>query len=209
MIVFDFDGVICDSLEVCRNACQYAVGKQHSPILIETNPFRYLDPVTFETLASELGLNEPQFARDVGEFVSNNSTKTTFFYGIDAVVQQLSQSHRLFIVSASNSEAVRLQLVRHGLDSYFEDILGGDRPGSKSEKILELKRTHSTPAIMIGDCISDIKAAHESSSLSIAVTWGWQSQSYLEQAKPTAVAQNVSALTSIVHQLSDISELMA
>lgn len=208
MIVFDFDGVICDSLEVCRNACQYAVGKQHSPILIETNPFRYLDPVTFETLASELGLNEPQFARDVGEFVSNNSTKTTFFYGIDAVVQQLSQSHRLFIVSASNSEAVRLQLVRHGLDSYFEDILGAIDLVVRVRKSLNWNAPTQRLRLWLVIALV-ISKPHESGSLSIAVTWGWQSQSYLEQAKPTAVAQNVSALTSIVHQLSDISELMA
>ncbi|CDT09267.1 HAD family hydrolase [Vibrio coralliirubri] len=206
MIVFDFDGVICDSLEMCRNACQYAVGKQHSPILIETNPFRYLDPVTFETLAAELGLDEIQFANDIGEFVSNNSSDTAFFYGIEKVIQQLSKEHSLYIVSASNSEAVYLQLVSHGLANYFKGILGGDKPGSKSDKINELKRIHSKPVIMIGDCISDIKAAHDSNSQSIAVTWGWQSQSFLEKANPTAIAHSVSTLTSIVKQLSTLSE---
>ncbi len=187
MIIFDFDGVISDSLAVCRGACQRAAKQQNSPLILETNPFRHLNPLTFEALAAELGLNASRFAQDVAHYMHDQANHIPFFGGIKTAVATLSRQYRLFIVSASHSETIRIQLQRHGMTEHFEAILGGNIPGSKTDKIAELQRTWQLRAIVVGDSASDIMAARACGALSIAVSWGWQSQYCLQAQQPTTL----------------------
>ncbi|MGR5502581.1 HAD family hydrolase [Vibrio sp. DNB22_10_4] len=201
MVIFDFDGVICDSLKLCRDACQFAAKQQNSLVILETNPFRYLDPVTFEAVAQELGLNEKTFSRDVASYLYEYGEQAPFFFGISQAIETIAASHKLFIVSASHSDVIRKQLQRHKLLSSFDGILGGDIDGSKKEKIQQLQTTCKTKAIMLGDSISDIKAANESDALSIAVTWGWQPQGYIEKQNPTLVVHHTYDIAKAVISL--------
>ncbi|GEA59128.1 HAD family hydrolase [Vibrio comitans] len=198
MVIFDFDGVICDSLGLCRDACQSAVSQQDASVILESNPFRYLDPVTFEAVAIELGLDAEVFSESVASYLYQNGEQAQFFYGIDSAIQDLAAEHKLFIISASHSDVINKQLTRYDLKSYFHTVLGGDVKGSKQEKIIKLKEAYQEQAIMIGDSVSDIKAAHESDALSIAVTWGWQPQGYLEKQNPTIIAHQANELISAI-----------
>lgn len=202
MVIFDFDGVICDSLKLCRDACQFAAKQQNASVILEPNPFRYLNPVTFEAVAQELGLNEKAFSLDVASYLLEYGEQAPFFYGISAAIKRIATNHKLFIVSASHSDVIRKQLQRHQLLTSFDGILGGDIGGSKKEKIQHLQTTFQTKAIMVGDSISDIKAANDSDALSLAVTWGWQPQGYLEKQKPTLVVHQTHELAPAISSLN-------
>lgn len=201
MIIFDFDGVISDSLLVCQNACQWAATNQQPNVIVASNPFQDLNPVTFENLAGVLGLDEEPFVADVIEYVTVNSKQADIFAGMANSIQDLAKHYDLYIVSASHSCVVREKLKRYQLSQHFNAILGGDHAGSKTVKIGNLQREHNKTAVMVGDSISDIDAANTNGAYSIAVTWGWQSESRLRQSSPSYVATNPNQLVSVISNL--------
>ncbi len=65
----------------------------------------------------------------------------------------------------------------------------GDMPGSKAQKISMAREQFSSDAkresvIMVGDSLSDIRAAKEASVKSVAVGWGHQSLKSLASRQP-------------------------
>lgn len=201
MLIFDFDGVISDSLSAYRRACQYAINQQSGQAKLGENPFQHLNPVTFEALAAKLQLNTQKFVQDITHYMHQNSKKVSFFNGIKEAIKELSQKYTLCIVSASSSSVIQTQLIQQGILPWMDAILGGEIHGSKAQKIQQLQNIYAKPAIVIGDSVSDIEAAKKAKTLAIAVTWGWQSKSQLANAKPNFIAHTpcelMQAITSI------------
>ena len=56
------------------------------------------------------------------------------------------------------------------------------------------------PVFMIGDSLSDIRAAKEASVTSIAVTWGHQSLEYLRSGDPDYVVNSPHDLIEIIEK---------
>jgi phosphoglycolate phosphatase-like HAD superfamily hydrolase len=96
---------------------------------------------------------------------------------------------------------VRAFLTEHGLESCFRAVYGLDTPGSKVEKILMAKDqlAPENPVIfMVGDSLSDIRAAREAGVRSVAVGWGHQSVKRLAAAVPDHVVRSPEELIELV-----------
>lgn len=194
MLIFDFDGVLADTLEiyaqVCRDVAKNLGHKQPLP----ANPFADLDPVTFEEMGKKLGLNEEQFAIEVAKAVKGQTLMPRLFDDIPEVIATLSQKMPLAVLSAGNSTIVKAILTHHQIAHYFSFILGGDSDGSKTDKLKALKQQYGEELVMIGDSASDIDAANQAGLSSIAVTWGWQTESLLATRNPTYVVHTPKQL---------------
>lgn len=202
MVVFDFDGVISDSIGVCRSACQYAARKQNAEVELSLNPFRDLDQVSFENLATCLNLDCCIFTEDVNRYLLRRAAEIKFFEGMTGAVRLLAQMHRLFIVSATCREVVLSQLQEQNIAHFFDVVMGGDSEGSKADKITGLQRLYQKKAIVVGDCVSDIFAAYRAQALPIAVSWGWQSIERLKAAQPKMTVCSPGELIKVIAFLS-------
>lgn len=202
MIVFDFDGVIADSLDTCVRACQRVARDQGVSMDLRTNPFLDLHPVTFAALAKRLDLDPELFVRDVSGILQTKTNSVPLFKGMYGVLTGLHAQIHLVVLSASKTEAIRKCLSHHGILNLFQSVLGGDRPGNKSEKLMTLHRkTPSGVLAMVGDSASDIIAGKSVPVFSVGVAWGWQSHETLQTAGADFIAETPDDLLQKLMEL--------
>jgi phosphoglycolate phosphatase-like HAD superfamily hydrolase len=117
------------------------------------------------------------------------------------VLKRLSQDHTLVILTGNAREAVQKNLRRNGLDDWIEEVIDGEIPGSKAEKLLSsMKRLKSeaNQTLMIGDAFSDIVAGKKAGVHTIAVTWGFQPRERLVEGNPDYIVEDPAELLEII-----------
>jgi len=199
MILFDFDGVISDSRDVCVAACQAAAREQDSDVPVPDEVFSDLDPLTFEALAARLSLNPEAFAASVAGHVSRHADKCGPFDGIPEMIAAISERNELAVISASHSRVIRSFLERHGLIDKFAQVIGGDTPGNKAQKIAALtKAAGGSGHMFVGDAVSDMQAGRAAGLPVVAVTWGWQPRARLEAEHPDHIVTSPQELGAVI-----------
>jgi len=190
LFLFDFDGVLVDSLalyEKSVNLCLERIGK---PSIASREEFLDLFEDNFYCSIAKRGV-------DVGEFMAASKavtptldySVTTPFSGLIPVLAELKKRHGLVIVSSNSSFAIRLMLAKFGFAPYFDDILGADFNFSKIEKILYAMGHYGTNGghtFYVCDTAGDVREAREAGVRTVAVTWGWHPRERLERAGPDA-----------------------
>lgn len=176
LILFDFDGVLADTLDdllqfgqaVCNE-----LGVQHNATAQNLNA---LEAMSFATYGRQLEVPEPlvdEFVRRCLEKFASKDSPPAIFDGLADVVKKLSTRHGLGIVTTNSVQNVRLFLARHELEDCFRVIHGVDLPGTKAEKISRSQNqfgSENEAVFMVGDSLSDIRAAQEAGAFSIAVS---------------------------------------
>jgi phosphoglycolate phosphatase len=193
LFLFDFDGVLVDSLalyEKSVNVCLERIG--HKPIA-DREEFLDLFEDNFYSAITKRGV-------DVGQFMAASKAVTpTLDYSVTRpftdlipVLAELKKRHGLVIISSNSSFAIRLMLAKFGFEPYFDDILGADFNFSKIEKILYVKGHYGTNGghtFYVCDTAGDVREAREAGVKTVAVTWGWHPRERLERAKPDAIIE--------------------
>jgi phosphoglycolate phosphatase len=195
LILFDFDGVLADTLADMLSFAQQVcdeLGVRHRVVQTDLSE---LEVMSFATFGRACEMPEEL----VGEFVRRCASKfaqkvppPALFDGLGEVVRKLARSHTLAVVTGNTERNVRAFLEHHGLEGCFSAVYGVDRPGSKVEKILMAKGSFGTQdeaLFMVGDALSDMRAARQAGVKSIAVSWGHQSMARLAEAAPDYVAR--------------------
>ncbi len=100
------------------------------------------------------------------------------FAGVPALLQTLSKSCRLGIVSSDSEPNIREFIDRYQLNAFFGSIVGAQPGLSKPDPRLlkaacdELNVMPSA-TLIIGDAIADVKLAHQGGAIGcVGVTWG-------------------------------------
>jgi len=195
IIIFDFDGVLADSLEpMLRFANQVCLelGVQASASKADLEA---LDKMEFSEFGRQIGIPEDQ----ISTFVQRNQQ---LFYeqdqppdiisGMRSVITSLAEHNTLAIITGNSCKLVESFLEKNQIRDKFQTILCDEHKGNRLEKIrqvMDLASDNSISVFMIGDAVSDIRAAHAAGITSIAVSWGHQSVKKLSQAKPDIIVQ--------------------
>jgi phosphoglycolate phosphatase len=206
-ILFDFDGVLADTLEDMLRFAQEVcdeLGVKHTVIGTDLSE---LEVMSFATLGQACEtpdeLVDEFVRRCTGKFAARMSPPA-IFNGLVEVVKKLAESHVLAVVTGNTEGNVRAFLEEHGLDGCIHAVYGVDMPGSKVEKILMAKSRFAAEGgtvFMVGDSLSDIRAAKEAGVKSIAVSWGHQSVRRLAEAAPDHVVRLPEELSEITQSV--------
>lgn len=203
LILFDFDGVLADTLEdllqfgqeVCNE-----LGVQHHVVKEDLSS---LEVMSFATFGKQLDvpntLIEP-FVQRCLEKVAQKESPPAIFAGLAEVVRELSARHVLGIVTTNTAKNVNAFLAQHKLVDCIRVIYGLEQPGSKAEKISQARNQFAAAGeavFMIGDAVSDIYAAKQASVKSIAVSWGHQSLERLLNAGADHSVHSASELVAL------------
>jgi phosphoglycolate phosphatase-like HAD superfamily hydrolase len=127
----------------------------------------------------------------------------TIFDGLSEVISHLSAHHKIAIVTTNSSKNVHAFLTKHGLANLVHAVYGVDTPGSKAQKISLARERfvkNGEAVFMIGDALSDVRAAKEVGVTSIAVTWGHQSLETLLRGEPDYVVNNPCELKGVIER---------
>jgi phosphoglycolate phosphatase len=123
------------------------------------------------------------------------------FEGMKQVVEQLSRNNTIAIVTGNTTQTIQNFLDAHGLHDCVRAIFAVDQLGSKPEKMLSAQRQlakQNDATYLVGDAVSDIRAARDASVKSIAVSWGHQSLNKLMDARPDYLVHSPRELLELL-----------
>ena len=211
LILFDYDGVLADTLDDLISIGQAVCNELGVKHTVTQHDLNVLEVMSFSTYGKQLGVPDSlvdEFVRRCLDRFAQKESPPEIFDGLADVIRELSASHVLGIVTTNSTLNVNLFLVKHGLEDCFRVIHGVDTPGTKAEKISLAKKQFAAknkPVFMIGDSLSDIRAAREASVISIAVAWGHQTLERLQSENPDVVVHTPLELKTVIARLNKSS----
>jgi phosphoglycolate phosphatase len=213
LIIFDFDGVLADThndlIQFGQEVCD-ELGIKH---VVKKEDLSNLEIMSFASFGQACEVPEhlvDEFVQRCLKRFSEKKSPPAIFNGLSSIVKDLAVHNTLAIITTNSSQNVNAFLVEHGLGKCIHAVYGVDIPGSKAQKISIVRNqlsvdTKRESVFMIGDSLSDIRAAKEASVTSVAVTWGHQSLEHLLRGAPDYVVRFPHDLVEIIEKQNESS----
>jgi phosphoglycolate phosphatase-like HAD superfamily hydrolase len=211
IFIFDYDGVIADSLDMCIEAFNTLKKKYGFPGELTKEAIEKLPHVTAEAAFGLLGVSAEDRHLYTGELMTllqANAIKAKIFNGIGDIFRMVKESGAYLAINTANgSGTVKKRLQMAGLAELPDYIVGADTPGNKSEKIAHIMEKLSADpddTYMIGDSMGDITEGRKAGAHTIAVTYGWQPRATLEAVNPEYICDTMEELKMLVQKKSRV-----
>jgi phosphoglycolate phosphatase len=187
ILIFDYDGVIVDSLEIFMNSFLHACRMEGwAQIDSKTKFLRLFDGNMFENMI-EMGMTVDEIKAivyRVRNYLIRNQQKMKMFEGMKESLSYLSENHPLFIITSNESTVVE-KFLQFNDSNFFKEIYGSDKEPSKVVKINTIKEKYPADNyVYIGDTIGDIIEGKKAKVITVAVTWGWHDPEKLTKIHP-------------------------
>lgn len=203
VIIFDYDGVLIDSLDDALSAGREFCHSVSHDRSLTRDTIKALENMTYYELARSVGFQDEQverFAAYVFEQFQAIGPSMAFFPEIESLLHRIC-SKNIAIVSGNTRDVISAKLTAHGLGKEITCIYGALEHGNKAEKIrnaCDHFGIDAGRACMVGDSVSDIRYAKQAGVQSVAVTWGWHSPAKLEKENPDYIVNSVQELAGLI-----------
>ena len=188
LLLFDFDGVLADSLDLYAEAVARCLLRIGTPIVKNREDYLALFEGNFYESMAAKGVDLAAFAGAAKEILPGlDYDAMKPFDGLIPVLEALRKENLLVVISSNGFRTISRMLDLFGFDRFFEGILGSDFLFSKKEKIAHALAKYGIDrrrTFYIGDTTGDILEAREAGVRTVAVTWGWHSREKLVAARP-------------------------
>ena len=170
-IIFDFDGVICESVHIKTDAfyeMYLPYGEEIAQKVKEYHianggmsryeKFKYFEKAFLGKTLSESKMKE--LSSQFSDIVKHKVINAPFVEGVLQFLEEHSHEYRCFIISATPNEEMKEIAKEKKIDQYFIEICGS--PKNKIEwgkYILDTYKLKPNETIFVGDAISDYNAA--------------------------------------------------
>lgn len=199
-LIFDFDGTICDSVDIyikLANTFFKKIGKRE----ITINEVKKKG--TLELL-KELKIKKiylPFIVIYVRLRMAKVIPSLKPFPNLAGVLEELNKNHTLGIVTSNSTSNVRSFLKNNSLDEYFTFVYSSTNYFDKKGRIAKALREHNLEiedSYFIGDETRDMTSAKLGGLKTIAVTWGTEGNNLLKKSKPNYMVDKPKELLSII-----------
>jgi len=201
LFLFDFDGVLADSLDLYAEAVARCLERIGTPIVKDREDYLALFEGNFYESMAARGVDLAAFAQAAQEIMPGiDYDAMRSFDGLIPILESLKKDHLLAVISSNGSRTIRRMLERFGFEPYFEEVLGSDFLFSKKEKIDHALAKYGIPperTFYIVDTTGDIVEARAAGIRTVAVTWGWHSRERLVAARPDFLVDTPEGLLTI------------
>jgi len=201
LFLFDFDGVIVDSLAVYEKTVKDNLQKINQPIIQNREEFLELFEDNFYESLKNRGIDLDVFMKAAEDILAQVKIKDMKpFPEIAKVIEELYKKHCLVVVSSNDNSSIKEALEFFNYDIYFKEILGSDFMFSKKEKILYAAKKYQVELqdiYYIGDTTGDIKEGKQAGVKTVGVTWGWHSKEKMAASKPDYLFDNPQLLLTL------------
>jgi phosphoglycolate phosphatase len=203
IFIFDYDGVIVDSLDIFAANFLKACKKENVTEISTTQDFLSIYNNNMYKAMFNMGMSKEKVLRIVTymkKAILSERENIKLFPNIKETIQKLSKYNTLHIVTSSDTKLVTDFLKRYHLDTYFESVIGSDQEPSKTKKILSITENHAEKdCFYIGDTVGDILEGKKAEIKTVAVTWGWHKEEQLSQSNPDFLINNPKELLTLSH----------
>ncbi|MBE0669120.1 MAG: HAD family hydrolase [Anaerolineales bacterium] len=208
LIIFDFDGVLADTLDDLIQFGQEVCDELGIKHLVKKEDLSSLENMSFASFGRACEVPEAlvdEFVQRCLKRFAEKKSPPAIFNGLSGMLRRFAVRNTLAIVTTNSSQNVHAFLAEHALEKCVHAVYGIDIPGSKAQKISIAREqfasgTQREAVFMVGDSISDIRAAKEASVTSVAVTWGHQSLEHLLRGKPDHVVHSPQDLIEVIER---------
>lgn len=207
-ILFDLDGTLTESGEGITKCVQYALEKLGKPESDLKKLEVFIGPPLMEQFMKYAGLDEETARRAVEYYRERYSTTGIFenrpYPGVEEMLQELKRKKYLLAVASSKPEYFVKQILDYfHLTEYFDEIVGSELNGSRTNKTEVIEETlrrlgldkHREQVIMVGDKEHDVLGARAAGLECVAVSYGYRTEEELTAAQPL---QTVSSTEEIL-----------
>lgn len=192
ILMFDFDGVLADSLEPCMTEINRLVRSDFPalPVVSTQHDMANIYSTQLRHSLQRFGLSDQESADFFDQHTHamlKHVTKIEPFYDVINALQKCPVP--VVIITSSHTDAVTTILDKTDSRSRqkFDHILGFEHPGGKIEKIQQILKEYKLEAsegLYIGDMASDILYCREVPVDVAAVGYGYHPAEYLQQFNP-------------------------
>ena len=186
--LFDFDGVIVDSLDVYEKTVTDCLDVIGQPLTRGREEFLELFDGNFYESLVEKGVDLDKFMNASVEILAKiNYADMRPFPAVGPVLRELKNNHPMVVISSNDTPTIQEALDLYGLDGIFDDVLGSDFMLSKKDKILYIidkYHVEKHDIYYIGDTAGDIREGREAGVKTVGVTWGWHTKDKMLAAGP-------------------------
>lgn len=198
-IIFDFDGVIGNSLpSLVRIANEQFSKRLHEPLSVEL-----IRAKGVKRLFAEYRINSIRLLIWVWIARRKLSRETIpMFEGMKQVLGALhSRGHVLNLVSSGGKEYVYRTLSKENCLDYFQIIKTNIGVFHKARYLRQFVGQNQNIPMYVGDEVRDIEAAHRVGMKCTSVTWGYESRAVLQESNPDYLVETPEALLNIVQNM--------
>lgn len=199
--MFDFDGTIADTFELfVASFAKVAPGVAAQDVDIEA-----LRGMSVKEALAELGIKKWQLPKLIvagRKEMTKDIAGVSVFEGIDeALVTLKKRGATLAVLSSNSTENIQTVLAKHGLERYFDEVVGGVSLVGKPKAIKKLQKQLNAglaDIIYIGDEVRDIESAQKVGVKCAAVTWGFNTQDILQKNSPDWLISSPGQLVKLL-----------
>ena len=188
LLLFDFDGVLVDSLDVYEKTVTDCLRQIGQPLTRGREEFLELFEGNFYESLVEKGVDLEKFITASVDILSKvNYAEMKPFDAIRPVLRELAKSHPMIVISSNDTPTITEALRLYDFNGIFQEVLGSDFMFSKKDKILYAAHKYQatlSDIYYIGDTTGDMKEAKEAGIQAVGVTWGWHSKEKMAAAQP-------------------------
>jgi phosphoglycolate phosphatase len=188
LFLFDFDGVLVDSVDVYEKTVTDCLQKINQPLSRGREEFLELFEGNFYESLVKKGVDLNAFIKASVDILAQvNFKEIKPIAAVVPVVRELHKNNCLLVVSSNDSTSIKEALELFHYDGYFREIFGSDFMFSKKEKIIYATKKYQVAPqdiYYIGDTTGDIKEGKQAGVKTVGVTWGWHSKEKMAAAKP-------------------------
>ncbi|HNZ11550.1 MAG: Phosphoglycolate phosphatase [Deltaproteobacteria bacterium ADurb.Bin151] len=188
LLLFDFDGVLVDSIDVYEKTVTDCLQQIGQPLTRGREEFLELFEGNFYESLVQKGVDMDKFtATSIDILARINYAEMKPFDAIRPVLRELKKNHPLVVISSNDTPTIREALRLYDFNGIFDDILGSDFMLSKTEKILYVVQKYNVEPhniYYIGDTTGDIKEGKQAGIKTVGVTWGWHSKVKMAGSNP-------------------------
>ena len=198
--MFDFDGVIADSLEITHRATVAALeehGLHH--LVTEDVVLRLVESNWFEAFRRMGAPSSVARAVDAMVAADVRAGEMRPYDDIPEVIARLADRQRFLLIVTSNRSDIVEEFLSHWSITGIEEILGGDKGESKVPKLRHaIERYPHDDAWFVGDSVGDVDEGRAAGVTTVAVAWGWHSKDQLLQSRPDHIAHTPMELLQLL-----------
>ena len=200
-VIFDFDGVIIDSLDPVHRIYRIIGREMKREIPKKKEKLGDSFGGDYKKLMKKVGIHTREDQeKAVGIFKKHSRVayrKAKPFSGIQTIIRTLRKmGYKVGVVSNNYPEQIKTALERIGVGENIDAIVGINGSGKikpDPDQLIEcMKMLKSEPdeTTYVGDMEDDIRAARAAGIKVIAVTYGWNSRRRLSRHKPDFVVKS-------------------
>lgn len=188
LLLFDFDGVLVDSLDVYEKTVTDCLQQIGQPLTRGREEFLELFEGNFYESLVEKGVDLQKFMdASINILAAINYADMKPFDAIRPVLRELAKNHPMVVISSNDTPTIQEALRLYDFNGIFQDVLGSDFMLSKKDKILHIiRKYHITlqDIYYVGDTTGDIKEGRAAGVKTVGVTWGWHSKALMASSRP-------------------------